>query len=139
MFCRAVCGQVSLVSFCAQVGLDPFCAQPLIATVPIISMIGRTAAAKSSLWHTCMNAACSPPAAQDAVLDVAGGAFSCCTRNHPDGKPCDKQKIVGILAAHCSYSHYSHALTMRVYSLVHPACTMKWHLVLRLLGVGTET
>lgn len=33
----------------------------------------------------------------DAVLDVAGGAFSCCTRNHPDGKPCDKQKIVGVL------------------------------------------
>ncbi|OLP96584.1 hypothetical protein AK812_SmicGene21167 [Symbiodinium microadriaticum] len=45
----------------------------------------------------------------DAVLDVAGGAFSCCTRNHPDGKPCDKQKIVGILAAHCGYSD---ALTM---------------------------
>ncbi|CAE7213019.1 unnamed protein product [Symbiodinium natans] len=33
----------------------------------------------------------------ESVLDVAGGAFSCCARNHPDGKPCDKQKIVGVL------------------------------------------
>ena len=34
-----------------------------------------------------------------SVLDVLGGAFSCCARSHPDGQPCDKQKIVGVMMA----------------------------------------
>eukprot|EP00930_Biecheleria_cincta_P033911 TRINITY_DN2346_c0_g1_i5.p1 TRINITY_DN2346_c0_g1~~TRINITY_DN2346_c0_g1_i5.p1 ORF type:complete len:796 (+),score=121.91 TRINITY_DN2346_c0_g1_i5:80-2389(+) len=30
-------------------------------------------------------------------LDVMGGNFTCCARHHPDGKKCDKQKIVGVM------------------------------------------
>lgn len=29
------------------------------------------------------------------TFQVLGGTFSCCTREHPDGRVCDKQKIVG--------------------------------------------
>lgn len=30
-------------------------------------------------------------------LDVMGGSFTCCARHHPDGKKCDKQKVVGVM------------------------------------------
>ncbi|CAK9014927.1 unnamed protein product [Durusdinium trenchii] len=56
----------------------------------------------------------------ESVLDVLGGQFSCCTRNHPDDRPCDKQKIVGvmlgifwrILATNRDAPHRKHARTL---------------------------
>ncbi|CAJ1352400.1 unnamed protein product, partial [Effrenium voratum] len=34
---------------------------------------------------------------QELFLDVLGGTFSCCSRCHPNGMACDKEKIKGVM------------------------------------------